>query len=261
MKKVVSFIGLVMLTATLYAQEQVITGQVTDLTNGETLPGVNILVKGTAIGTVTNVAGDYRLSVPDDAETLVFSSVGYTSEEVAVGNQTTLDLALSPDIQSLSEIVVVGYGTQDKKELTGAISSVNSEAIKDLPVTGLDQALAGQVPGVQVSQSNAAPGGAVNIRVRGTVSINSGSQPLYVIDGYPLSISENQVSNPLSSINPNDIELNRYSKRCFGQCHLRLAGFQWSNHHYDQEGEVRQAAVQFGCLHRLSAGRKANRRA
>lgn len=206
MKKIVLFMGLTMLSAALYAQTQAITGQVTDLTNGEALPGVNILVKGSTVGTVTDVEGNYRLSVPEEAETLVFSSVGYLSEEITIDNQTTIDLALSPDIQSLSEIVVVGYGTQDKKELTGAIASVNSEAIKDLPVTGLDQALAAQVPGVQVNQSNAAPGGAVNIRVRGTVSINSGSEPLYVIDGYPISVSANQVSNPLSSINPNDIE-------------------------------------------------------
>ena len=206
MKQFVSLVSLTLLTITLYGQERVITGQVTDLASGETLPGVNILVKGTTIGTVTDVDGNYRLTAPDQAETLVFSSVGYTAEEVAINNQSTINLAMAPDILSLSEVVVVGYGTQDKKELTGAIASVNSEAIKDLPVNGIDQALAGQVPGVQVSQSNAAPGGAVNIRVRGTVSINSGSQPLYVVDGFPLSVAENQVSNPLASINPNDIE-------------------------------------------------------
>lgn len=197
--------NLLMLATALYAQDQTITGQVSDLSTNEPLPGVNILAKGTSSGTVTDVNGNYQLTVADQVTSLVYSSIGYETFEEEINGRSVINLALSPDIQSLSEIVVVGYGTQDKKELTGAIASVDAESIKDLPVTGIDQALAGQVPGVQVSQSNAAPGGAVNIRVRGTVSINSGSQPLYVMDGFPLSVAENQVSNPLASINPNDI--------------------------------------------------------
>ena len=112
---VVSTVPKLPTNASMRAYEKTITGQVTDLSTDESLPGVNILVKGTSVGTVTDVDGNYRLTMPDDAEVLVFSSVGYTSEEVTIGNQTTIDVGLAPDIQSLSEVVVVGYGTQKKE--------------------------------------------------------------------------------------------------------------------------------------------------
>ncbi len=122
--------GTAVRTPSLSDVEKTITGTVTDLTTSEGLPGVNIVVKGTTVGTVTDIDGNYRLTAPDDAQTLVFSSVGYTSEEIAIGNQTTVNLEMAPDIQSLSEIVVVGYGTQKKANLTGAVSTVSSEQIE-----------------------------------------------------------------------------------------------------------------------------------
>ena len=197
------------------AVEKTITGKVTDLSTGEELPGVNILVKGTSIGTITDVEGNYRLTAPDDAETLVFSSVGYTGEEVTIGNQTVIDLAMAPDIQSLSEVVVIGYGTQEKRDVTGALSSINSEKIKDMPITTVDQGLQGLAAGVSVQQQSGQPGGATSIRIRGGNSINAGNEPLYVIDGFPI-YNENTASstgvlngvppeNALATINPNDI--------------------------------------------------------
>ena len=201
-------------TQRILVLEQTISGIVTDLEDNEPLPGVNVLVKGTTIGTVTDVDGNYRLTVPDDAETLVFSSVGYTSQEVAINNQTVINMGLAPDVQSLSEVVVVGYGTQQRRDVTGSVASIPAESIDELPVSNFSEALSGQVAGVQVQQTTGAPGGGLNIRVRGTGSITAGNEPLYVIDGYPVSNNTNiasegapdQAINPLSSLNPNDIE-------------------------------------------------------
>ena len=180
------------------AYEKTITGQVTDLSNDETLPGVNILVKGTTIGTVTDIDGNYRLTAPDDAETLVFSSVGYTSEEVTIDNRTVVNLEMASDIQSLSEVVVVGYGTQQRKDLTGSVGSISQEEVQAVPTLSLDQSLQGRVAGVQVTQANAQPGGAVSVRIRGGNSITAGNEPLYVVDGFI-------GAGDLNSINPNDI--------------------------------------------------------
>ena len=179
------------------ALEKTITGTVTDLSTGETLPGVNILVKGTTIGTITDVEGNYRLTAPDDAQTLVFSSVGYTSEEVAIGDQTIINLEMAPDIQSLSEIVVIGYGTTRRKDLTGAVSSVNNEELVSVPTLGLDQALQGRAAGVNVTQTQAEPGGNIKIRIRGSNSIQGDNEPLYVIDGF--------IGGNISTVDPSDI--------------------------------------------------------
>ena len=180
------------------AQSKTVTGTVADLTEGTGLPGVNVLVKGTSTGTVTDVEGNYRIDVNGEDDVLVFSSVGYTTEEIVVGNQTQLDVELVPDIQSLSEIVVVGYGTQEKREVTGAISSISNEAITEQAVPSVDQAMAGRVAGVQVSQNSGAPGGSISLRVRG-IGTPGNSEPLYVIDGVPV------FGNTLSTLNPNDI--------------------------------------------------------
>lgn len=191
--------------------EKNISGKVTDLSDGSPLPGVNIVVKGTSIGTVTDIEGNYRISTPDDAKILVFSSVGYETEEVAIGNTTVIDVALSPDIQSLSEVVVVGYGTQKKADITGAIATMEAEGIEERPLARVDQALVGQMAGVRVQQTSGVPGKGFRIQVRGTGSITANNEPLYVIDGFPLEVSPQNASggfstgNPLDNINPNDI--------------------------------------------------------
>ena len=179
--------------------EQTIAGAVTDLSTGESLPGVNIVAKGTTIGTVTDIDGNYRLTVPDDAETLVFSSVGYVTQEIAINGRSEISLAMNPDIQSLSEVVVIGYGAVEKRDLTGSVSSVSAEEINALPITRPEQALQGRAPGVQVTQTDASPGGNVRIRIRGGNSLQAGNDPLYVIDGFA-------GAGNLSSLNPNDIE-------------------------------------------------------
>ncbi len=180
------------------SQEKTITGKVTD-ENGEGLPGVNILVKATTTGTVTDIDGNFRLSVPDDAATLVFSSVGYITEEVAISNRAVINLEMSPDITSLSEIVVVGYGAVKKSDLTGSVSSISQEDITALPVNNVQQIMQGRAPGVQVIQNSYAPGGGISVRIRGANSILGGNDPLYVVDGFIGGIG-------LDAINPNDIE-------------------------------------------------------
>ncbi|MGI4822780.1 MAG: SusC/RagA family TonB-linked outer membrane protein [Janthinobacterium lividum] len=188
-----------------------VTGHVTG-TNGEGLPGVTVLVKGTTNGTATDANGNFSLSVPENS-TLVFSSVGFLRQEVPVGSTTTFNISLKDDTQSLKEVVVVGYGTQSRQELTTSVTSVGAAAIERQPVAGFDQALQGQAPGVQVTSPSGSPGGGINVRVRGNSSVSLNGSPLYVIDGVPVLptydqeiTNGNQRANPLNTINPNDIE-------------------------------------------------------
>ena len=183
--------------------EKTITGQVTDLSNNETLPGVNVLVKGTTIGTVTDVEGNYRLDVPDDAEMLVFSSVGYTSEEVTIGNQTVINVTLSPDIQSLQEVVVVGYGTQQKRDLVSAISTIDAEEIERVPTPSFTQALQGTTTGLQMVSPSGEPSAPARILIRGVGSITTDAEPLFIVDGVPV---QSGGTSPLTYLNPNDIK-------------------------------------------------------
>ena len=183
-----------------YAQTT-LTGTVTDSEDGGVLPGVNVVIKGTTVGTVTNVEGSYSLTAPDDATTLVFSSVGYIVQEVDIGNQTTVSVSLEPDVQSLTEVVVVGYGTQDSRDVTAAIASVDSKDIERIPVASSVQAIQGQVAGVDVLSGGGRPGQAPSIRIRGRRSITASNDPLYVIDGVPQTSS----TAAIFDISANDI--------------------------------------------------------
>ncbi|WKN30655.1 TonB-dependent receptor [Porifericola rhodea] len=190
-----------------------VSGKVTSDEDGEGLPGVNVLVKGTAIGTVTDIEGNYKIEVPETESVLVFSSIGYLSEEVIVGNRTEVNVVLLPDIKSLEEIVVVGYGTQKKSNLTGAVSSVKANEIQEAPFTSIDQGLVGRASGVMVTQTSGMPGAVASIRIRGTSSLQGGNEPLYVIDGFPVyngggygSTGGNARMSGLATINPADIE-------------------------------------------------------
>lgn len=191
-----------------------VQGQVVDGENNDPLPGVNVLVKGTTSGTVTDVDGNYRITVPTGYNTLVFSSVGYETLERTVDNQSTINVTLMPDLKALSEVVVVGYGTQERREVTGAIASVGGEEIEKLAVQSLDQALQGQAPGVVVTQNSGEPGGNVSVRIRGVGSFGN-NEPLYVIDGFPVFNDNGRVGaagfnnnsfNSLAMLNPKDIE-------------------------------------------------------
>ncbi len=159
-----------------------ISGTVTEI-SGEPMVGANVLEKGTTNGTVTDANGNYSLMVSDPQTTLVFSFIGYLKEEVSVNNRSQINVELVPDLQKLDEVVVIGYGTVKKSNALGSIASVSDEDIEDLPVAGIDQALQGKAAGVQVINSSGAPGGKVTVRVRGMSTLNSGAEPLYVVDG------------------------------------------------------------------------------
>ncbi len=199
--------------AVAFAQNRVITGTVTSSEDGLPIPGASVVVKGTTVGTATDLDGTYSLSVPQGSNVLVFSFVGSLPQDVQIGNRSTVDVVLQPDTKILSEVVVTGYGVQEKREITGAISSVSATDIEDLPILGVDQALQGRAAGVQVTQSSGTPGSGISVRIRGTGSINASSEPLYVIDGVPINSGSytaigtgGQLTNALSDLNPNDIE-------------------------------------------------------
>ncbi|QHT71970.1 TonB-dependent receptor [Rhodocytophaga rosea] len=174
-----------------------VSGKVSD-ENGDGMPGVNVLVKGSNVGTTTGGDGSYSLTAPDGNATLVFSYIGYTTEEVAINNRSTLDVALVPDVQSLSEVVVVGYGTVKKSDLTGSVASIKADKLLERNVTSVGQALQGRIAGVDVAMNTAAPGKFPKVRIRGINSINSSVDPLYVVDGV--------VGVNANALNPNDIE-------------------------------------------------------
>lgn len=179
------------------AQEQVVTGKLSSGDDNSPIPGVNVVEKGTSNGTVTDADGNYRVSVGKNA-TLVFSFVGYTSQEVVVGTQSTINIPLSADVTSLSEVVVVGYGSQDKKEITGSVVSLNSEAFNKGNVNDPTQLLQGKVAGLSIYNRGGNPNSSSTIRLRGISTVGANSQPLVVIDGV--------LGASLDNVDPNDIE-------------------------------------------------------
>ncbi|MFD2936660.1 SusC/RagA family TonB-linked outer membrane protein [Spirosoma flavum] len=185
--------------------DRTLTGRVTD-EKDEALPGVSVLLKGSQRGTVTDTDGRYKLDVPDGSSVLVFSFVGYLSQEVRLGNQTSVNVKLLADSKVLDEIVVIGYGTSKKSDLTGAVSGVKEAQLMERPAPSLSQALSGRMPGVQVNTNSGRPGGRTTIRIRGFSSINSSNNPLYVVDGVLLPQGTgDQFSSPIDYINPSDI--------------------------------------------------------
>lgn len=184
------------LTKSEILQGITITGKILSGEDGSELPGVNIVVKGTTIGTVTDLSGNYSLEVSDENSVLEISSVGFVTEQITVGNKTIINITLTPDITALSELVVIGYGTQEKSVVTGAISSVKAEDITALPVLSAQEALQGRAAGVTVI-NNGSPGSDPTVRIRGLSTINN-NNPLYVIDGVP--------AGGINEINPSDIE-------------------------------------------------------
>ncbi|MBN2213454.1 MAG: TonB-dependent receptor [Bacteroidales bacterium] len=193
-------------------QQKMITGVVVSASTNEPLPGVNIVEKGTLVGAVTDLNGRYSIEVSGEDVVLVFSYVGYVPEEVAVNGQTTIDISMVEDIASLEEVVVIGYGTQKRGDITGAVAQINTEDLNERPVNRIDQALVGQMAGVRIKQTSGVAGKGLSIQIRGTGSISANNEPLYVIDGFPLEVSSQDASgnfvkgNPLDNINPNDIE-------------------------------------------------------
>jgi TonB-linked SusC/RagA family outer membrane protein len=214
MRKLLLLLMCVSISASqLFAQGKAVKGKVTDEKDGSPLSGVSVVVKGTNFGTTTDKDGSFNLTLPAGAKTLVFSSINFTSQEVSIGNQPFFTIALVSEEKTISEVVVVGYGTQRKKDLTGSVAQVKAADLQNRPIQGPDQALRGQVAGVSVTQSSGTPGASLNVNIRGTGSINASSQPLYVVDGIPLNIGSysqigvgGQTLNSLADINPNEVE-------------------------------------------------------
>lgn len=199
----------------VYAQERTVSGQVTSAEDGSGLPGVNITVQGTTEGTVSDVDGNYRIDIPEEDVTLVFSSIGFVIQEISVGNRSIIDVALETDVQQLSEVVVTSFGIeQEKKSLGYAVQEINSEEILRTKQQNVVSALQGQVAGVQITNSGGAPGQSARIIIRGVNSLdpNADNQPLFVVDGVPIDNSTTEsvgsprgLSNRAADINPNDI--------------------------------------------------------
>ena len=181
-----------------------LTGTVTD-ENGAGMPGVTIAKKGTSAGANSDVNGKYSIDV-NPGDVLVFSFVGYKSQEVKIANQSVLNIQLAVDANSLEEIVVTGYGNQKKKDFLGSSSSIKSATIQEMPVVSVESAMQGRMTGVQVQQSSGQPGAGISIRVRGVTSIAGGNEPLFVIDGVPQYNNDNRAMNGMSSFNASDIE-------------------------------------------------------
>ena len=192
---------------------QIITGVVTSLENNEALPGVNVVQKGGFNGSVTNAKGEYSLRINGAGPAiLTFSSIGYVTKDVPISNQSVISIKLEADNRSLNEVVVIGYGTAKKADVTGAVASFDTKTIDQRPILRVDQALVGQMAGVQVKQTSGGLGKGFSVQVRGSGSITAGNEPLYVIDGFPLATAAPNTAggystgNPLDNINPNDIE-------------------------------------------------------
>ena len=196
---------------TLLAQTKVVTGTVTSSIEGEgAIPGVTVSVKGTTVGTITDVNGKFSIVLPPNASTLVFSYIGMKTKEVNIGTETTVNVALAADILNLDEVIVVAYGTQKKEAKTGSVGVVNNDKIRDIPETSIDKMLSGKVAGVQVTSTSGQPGSDSQIRIRGISSILAGTDPLFVIDGVAVMTGNQSfytnTGNALSALNPNDIE-------------------------------------------------------
>ena len=196
--KQVLLIFLFLASASVFAQEVTISGTITD-ENGNPLPGATVQIKGTTRGAVTDLNGQYSIAVSGADDILVFHFVGYQETETTVQNQTTIDLSLEPDILGLDEVVVVGYGTQKRSDITGAVASLTRERMDMTPNVSIAQAIQGSIPGVMVSTNSGGTSPDQTIMVRGRNSILADNDPLIVVDGIPYA-------GNLSDINPNDVE-------------------------------------------------------
>src|SRR5690606_17301499 len=207
-----------------WLQTRSVSGTVSD-ENGITLPGVNVIEEGTSNGVSTDIDGNYQISVPSDA-TLVFSYVGFIAQEIPVSGREVINVTLLEDLQDLEEVVVIGYGTQLKEDISGSVSSIDADDLSEIPQVSIDQLIQGRAAGVMVTQDSGQPGGSVSVRIRGVTSLQGSNEPLYVIDGVPISGDSRNVAtsgrsiasgtdiggdmsstgvSPLSSLNPNDI--------------------------------------------------------
>ena len=216
--KPAAIIVLLCISQLIMAQDRVISGRVTDSKDGAGLPGVTVAPKGTRTGTQTASDGSFRISVASSVTTLVFTSIGYTTQEVDIAGKSTADVSLVISNAQLGEVVVTGYGTARRRDLTGAVATIKAKDFNKGVNTSPDQLIQGKVAGLQITNNNGSPGAAATIRIRGTSSVRSGNNPLIVVDGVPLEggsarpgagfpgFGGSPENNPLNFINPNDIE-------------------------------------------------------
>ena len=198
-----------MIASPTTVQQLQVTGVVNE-DSGQPLPGVNVVEKGTNNGTTTDASGRFSLNVQNENSVLLFSFIGYATQEVAVGNKTTFNVNLAPDVQALQEVVVVGYGTQEKVNLTGAVGVTSGEALKNRPIANVGEGLQGMVPNLNVNIRNGDPTAPIEFNIRGYESINGG-QPLVLVDNVPMD---------LNRINPNDID--EVADKILKEIHERL---------------------------------------
>jgi TonB-linked SusC/RagA family outer membrane protein len=196
----------------IYSQTKV-TGQVTD-ENGVPLPGVNIIVKGTQSGTASDFDGNYSIDATSST-TLEYSYIGYVTQDISIGGKTIINVTMEPSMESMDEVVVIGYGSQSRADVTGAVASINSKVLESRPITNIEDALQGQATGLSISATGGQPGAATKINIRGISSVSGSSQPLIVIDGFPISdVSTSGGGNleafsgqisPFAFVNPDDV--------------------------------------------------------
>lgn len=208
LRKLLLMLVMVFSFTIIHAQEKVVTGLVTDANDGMGIPGVSVVVKGTTIGTTTDIDGNYTLNVNANA-TIIYSFVGYRPQEILVGSQPQINVFLSVETENLSEIIVIGYGTIKKEDKTGSVTSISSKDFNKGNITSPQDLLIGKSSGVVITSAGGAPGSGSTIRIRGGSSLNASNNPLIIVDGMPIENSDDNVSgsaNALSFINPNDIE-------------------------------------------------------
>lgn len=212
MKRILSILPL-FLVAVLAMGQREVSGVITAAEDGQPVIGATILVKGTSTGTATDIDGKYTLTVPGNNATLVISYTGFKTVEIAVGDRSQIDVVMESSVSILDEVVVTGYGSQGRRVLTSAVSSVGAEQIENLPTPSVDQMIQGRAAGVQISANSGTPGGGMFVRVRGTTSITAGSDPLYVVDGIPITTTPleaegvgGQQTSPIADLNPADIQ-------------------------------------------------------
>jgi len=205
-KVLLLFAGLFIMTSQIWAQQKSVTGIVTDANTGEVLPGVTVVIKNTTTGTITMPDGVYNINA-NQGDALIFSFIGYLSQEQMVGAQNTINVALKPDVIGVEEVVVIGYGSVKKDDATGSIVAISTEDFNQGAISSPQDLLVGKMSGVQITSSGGAPGAGSTIRIRGGASLSATNDPLFVIDGVPVSSDDiDGVDNPLATINPDDIE-------------------------------------------------------
>lgn len=193
---VIALCCLFLITWTAQAQERKVTGKVLSAADGQGLPGASVMVKGTKVGVATGAGGEFTIAVKGASDVLLVTSVGFQNQEVRVGSQSNITVRLSEDVANLTEVVVTGYGTQSKRDITGAVTTVNAKDLQSVPATTFAQQLQGRASGLSIV-NDATPGGNATVRIRGFGTIGN-NDPLFIIDGVP---TENQ-----GNLNPNDIE-------------------------------------------------------